>query len=284
MPDAALPYLASDALDRELFNVTDLVEYGYDDASGGIPVIAQHAARLRSTPKAPAGSTKTLDLPSVDGAALRTDADEASDFWAAVTGAATTRGTRSATAPGTLVGGWTKLWLDGRVSATLDVSVPLVGAPEAWAAGNDGTGARVAVLDTGVDLDHPDLADAVVTTASFVPGQEVADGAGHGHPRRLHRRRVRRGQRREEHRRRAGRRARGRQGPRGQRLRPRLVDHRRHGVGRHRGRRGRRQHEPRRRRPSPTRPTRWRSPSTRCPRSTTCCSSSRPATPAPPAP
>ncbi|ANC32079.1 S8 family serine peptidase [Isoptericola dokdonensis] len=180
LPDAALPYLASGALDQELFNVSDLVEFGYDDASGGIPVIAQHSARLRSAPRAPAGSEKVLDLPSVDATALVRAADEADEFWAAVTGAATTGRARAAVAPGTLAGGLTALWLDGRVESTLDVSVPLVGAPEAWAGGNDGTGARVAVLDSGVDPEHPDLVDAVTTMQSFVPGEEVTDANGHG--------------------------------------------------------------------------------------------------------
>ena len=33
-----------------------------------------------------------------------------------------------------------------------------VDAPEAWNAGYRGEGARVAVIDTGFDTDHPDLA------------------------------------------------------------------------------------------------------------------------------
>ncbi|HKS63668.1 MAG TPA: S8 family serine peptidase [Xanthobacteraceae bacterium] len=43
-----------------------------------------------------------------------------------------------------------------------------------------GKGIRVAVLDTGFDLGHPDFAGRRVTSQSFVQGQAVQDGNGHG--------------------------------------------------------------------------------------------------------
>ena len=43
-----------------------------------------------------------------------------------------------------------------------------------------GDGIRVAVLDTGFDLEHPDFAGRPVTTRSFILGQGVQDGNGHG--------------------------------------------------------------------------------------------------------
>jgi subtilisin family serine protease len=43
-----------------------------------------------------------------------------------------------------------------------------------------GRGVRVAVLDTGLDLGHPDFVGRQITTQSFVQGQTVQDGHGHG--------------------------------------------------------------------------------------------------------
>jgi lantibiotic leader peptide-processing serine protease len=48
-------------------------------------------------------------------------------------------------------------------------------APEAWAAGARGRGARVAVLDSGIDIDHPDLGPnlSLALSRSFIPGLPV---------------------------------------------------------------------------------------------------------------
>ncbi len=43
-----------------------------------------------------------------------------------------------------------------------------------------GRDVRVAVLDTGVDTDHPELVDAIAVTESFVEGEDAEDGNGHG--------------------------------------------------------------------------------------------------------
>ncbi|WP_158884135.1 S8 family serine peptidase [Amycolatopsis anabasis] len=43
-----------------------------------------------------------------------------------------------------------------------------------------GAGIKVAVLDTGFDLGHPDFAGRTVVHNSFIPGEAVQDGHGHG--------------------------------------------------------------------------------------------------------
>ncbi len=43
-----------------------------------------------------------------------------------------------------------------------------------------GLGVKIAVLDTGFDLTHPDFEGRAITSKSFIEGQEVQDGNGHG--------------------------------------------------------------------------------------------------------
>ncbi|MFI8437570.1 S8 family peptidase [Streptomyces sp. NPDC079020] len=173
LPDEATALLAAGKLDRRLFNVSALVKMGYDDSStGGIPLIATYpASRAKALPAAPRGAKKVRTLDSIHGAALKADKDEARSFWSDIV---RTEKARS------LDNGIAGLWLDGRSEALLKESVPQVNAPQAWAAGFDGKGTKVAVLDTGIDADHPDVKDRIVGSRSFVPGEEVDDKNGHG--------------------------------------------------------------------------------------------------------
>jgi subtilisin len=76
---------------------------------------------------------------------------------------------------------------------SLDVSVPLVEGDQTAAAGFDGAGETVVVLDTGVDTGHPNLQGKLVAEACFASGEPLSpggcpngadfdDGAGAGAP------------------------------------------------------------------------------------------------------
>ena len=173
LPDEATPLLAAGKLDRRLFNVTALAKMGYDDKrTGGIPLIATYSAsRSRSLPATPSGARTVRRLDSIHGAALKADKDTARSFWKDIARPSDAR---------SLDDGIAKLWLDGRVEATLKDSVPQINAPQAWAEGFDGKGTKVAVLDTGIDPTHPDVKDRILESKSFVPGEEVLDKNGHG--------------------------------------------------------------------------------------------------------
>jgi cysteine-rich repeat protein len=59
------------------------------------------------------------------------------------------------------------VYLDGTVHATLAEGAGLIGANTAHAFGVTGSGVRVAVLDTGIDTDHPDLSDDLAAQQCF---------------------------------------------------------------------------------------------------------------------
>jgi len=56
----------------------------------------------------------------------------------------------------------------------------IIGADISWAGGLRGSGVRVAVLDTGIDTDHPDLASSVVHEACFVSNVDGTPGCSNG--------------------------------------------------------------------------------------------------------
>jgi subtilisin family serine protease/fibronectin type 3 domain-containing protein len=59
----------------------------------------------------------------------------------------------------------------------------IVGGGDAYEAGYRGAGARIAVIDTGIDIDHPDLAASIDTDAGWNCVNEALppnDGHGHG--------------------------------------------------------------------------------------------------------
>ncbi len=52
--------------------------------------------------------------------------------------------------------------------------------PKAWGK-SQGEGVKIAVLDSGCDLDHPDLVDNLLQGINFInPGKPPEDDAGHG--------------------------------------------------------------------------------------------------------
>ncbi|TCC11362.1 S8 family serine peptidase [Kribbella soli] len=182
VPDVALPYLAAGRLDPELFNVTSLVDQGYDDASvKSIPLIVQYRPGLRAAAVTPQHADRGATLESIGGLGLSAHKAEASQFWSGITASTARSAVPSLSSnTGQFGAGIQKVFLDGKVEASLAESVAQVGAPDAWAQGLDGTGTTVAVLDTGIDQTHPDVAGQIAETKSFVPGETTEDVNGHG--------------------------------------------------------------------------------------------------------
>ena len=169
--------LVPEVLDEDLFNVTRLVEMGYDDESSDVlPLVVQTG----STPGGLAATTPLetrAELTSIDAVAAHLDKDDAGDLGAALSGL-TPGSDRALTSA---LGGGTRVWLDGKVEvAALDGYLEQVNAPPAWELGLDGSGTTVAVLDTGVDTDHPALAGQVTAERNFTDEPDAADRQGHG--------------------------------------------------------------------------------------------------------
>ncbi|MFG2926659.1 S8 family serine peptidase [Streptomyces sp. NPDC048305] len=179
VPEDAEPLLASGRLDARLFDVKALLDAGYgtkgSSADRAVGMIVQHARGTAAARKArdaagdaarPGQAMSRLGMTSL-GPRGRADATAT---WKRLT----TDGSDS------LAGGAARLWLDGRMHVSLDKSVPQINAPQAWKDGYTGKGTTVAVLDTGWDSDHPDLAGRVSVSADFTGTGSAEDDNGHG--------------------------------------------------------------------------------------------------------
>jgi subtilisin family serine protease len=177
VPDDAAPAVAAGVVDPELFNVRELVRQGLTGPDTAVPVILTHQPSADVAAMAGFGVDGSVrDLPSIGGSAMRLTPADASAFWREV-GTAPAAGPQAA---GRLRGGVTRIWLDRVVKVVLDQSVHQIGAPAAWAAGYDGSGVTVAVIDTGIDPHHPDVAGKIVASENFTDEPDVTDGHGHG--------------------------------------------------------------------------------------------------------
>ncbi|OKJ13662.1 S8 family serine peptidase [Kitasatospora sp. CB01950] len=175
IPQHASAALAAGTVDRGLFNVTALLRQGYDDRNARtLPLIATYrdAKAADASPQARARAAGTKQLKAVDGVAFTPAKDDAAKTWNQLVGP-----------DGKGRDGLTKLWLDRKVRTANDAENKQIGAPAAWAAGLGGQGVKVAVLDTGIDDQHPDLAGQVDARRNFTGDtvdEDVHDAVGHG--------------------------------------------------------------------------------------------------------
>jgi subtilisin family serine protease len=165
-PGDMQPLVQAGRLDRELFDVTRLLGDGLaDDQRDDLPLLITGQAdvpALHNRMATTAGITVDHALPALHTLAVRQRKASPSAVLAALTSGH-------------------KIWLDRRLKAADDQSGPQIGAPTANARGFTGAGVTIAVVDTGIDANHPDFANKIIAAQDFVgDGNGTSDPFGHG--------------------------------------------------------------------------------------------------------
>ncbi|MFI1222673.1 MULTISPECIES: S8 family peptidase [unclassified Streptomyces] len=179
VPADAHRLIVSGKLDRRLFDVTELSRPENLRAQrDGLKLIVGYRGKQAAAAKAQvrdAGATEVgRSLTSLNAESVTTPTADAPAIWKALTDRRA-GGERVTTAAGI-----DRVWLDGVRRASLDKSVPQIGAPAAWKAGFTGKGVKIAVLDTGTDVTHPDLRGQILAEKNFSSAKDTKDRVGHG--------------------------------------------------------------------------------------------------------
>ncbi|MFC8076864.1 S8 family serine peptidase [Streptomyces sp. NPDC057307] len=183
LPSDAGELVSAGRLDPKLFDVTSLVAQRYDEAhTTALPLIVgggdgKAGAAVRRLTDFADEDSPTRRLASIDAQAVRVPRADLGAFWKQLAPAGTRTGSGMNSAA---VGAVPRIWLDGRVSADLDRSTAQIGAPDVWKTGLRGERVKVAVLDTGADQTHPDLAGRIAAAKDFSGSSGTGDGFGHG--------------------------------------------------------------------------------------------------------
>ncbi|HLQ72164.1 MAG TPA: hypothetical protein VK142_10215, partial [Bacillota bacterium] len=158
-PQDMVPF-TEEKLDPELFNITRLIEDGYsDEEMDHIPLIItwKDSDSLSSYMQENKGLFSRLNsekkLTSIHSISAKLDKDDAASFHEEMY-TYTKRGMVESPYFDGIV---SYIRLDRKLEAALGESVPQIGAPDVWKTGYDGSGMTIAVIDSGIDGNHPDL-------------------------------------------------------------------------------------------------------------------------------
>lgn len=179
IPNDIGPFV-SNQIDKELFNITKLINQGYDDENVDyVPLIISFNNK-QSKNLFSSELTNTLEeqhlFNSMNSMATKVKKDKSDRFIDELFNMSNQTLKRSQMLENNI----DKIWLDEKVHVALEDSVSQIGSQEAWESGYDGSGIKIAVLDSGIDRNHPDFNGNIVKEKNFSADNDMSDLHGHG--------------------------------------------------------------------------------------------------------